>query len=126
MQVHGARVGIQLPDAEVVFLVSLRDADDDIVSRVGGGGANAEDLRRDDDVGLEAEVIVGDSNGRVLTLQVVQTVDPLTATVQGHREGRDSETHRTVVIHPTRLKRRPLSETRRPGRFETYVSDTLR
>lgn len=106
MQVHGTRVGIQLPGAEVVFLVSLRDAYDDIVSREGGGGSNAEDLCRDNDVGLEAEVIVGDSQGRVLTLQVVQTADPLTATIQGHREGRDSE------IHPTWLSIRPLSERR--------------
>lgn len=101
MQVHSTRVGIQLPGAEVVFLISLRDADDDIVSRVGGRGSNAEDLYRGDDVGLEAEVIVGDSQGRVLTLQVVQTADPLTATIQGHREGGDSGIHLTLVIHPT-------------------------
>lgn len=93
MQVHGTRVGIQLPGAEVVFLVSLRDAEDDIVSGVGGGGSNAEDLCRDDDVGLEAEVIVGDSQGRVLTVQVVQTADPLTATTQGHREKLGNSTH---------------------------------
>lgn len=79
VQVHGARVGIQLPGAEVVLLIPLCDADDDVVSRVGRGGSDAEDLSGDDDVGLEAEVVVGDSQGRVLTLQVVGTADPLTA-----------------------------------------------
>ena len=79
MQVHGARVGVQLPGAEVVFLVSTRDAHDDVVPRVGGGGSDAEDLSWDDDVGLEAEVVVGDSQRGVLTLQVVGTADPLTA-----------------------------------------------
>lgn len=79
MQVHGTRVGIKLPGAEVVFLVSLRDADDNVVSGVGGGGSDAEDLSRDDNVGLEAEVVVGDSQRRVLTLQIVGTADPLTA-----------------------------------------------
>lgn len=79
MQVHSTCVGIQLPGAEVVFLIALRDADDDVVSRVGRGGSDTEDLCRDDDVGLEAEVIVGDPQRRVLTLQVVRTADPLTA-----------------------------------------------
>lgn len=79
VQVHGARVGVQLPGAEVVFLIPLRDGDDDIVPGVGRGGSDAEDLSGDDDVGLEAEVVVGDSQGRVLTLQVVGTADPLTA-----------------------------------------------
>lgn len=83
MQVHSTRVGIQLPGAEVVFLVSLRDADDNVVSRVGRGGSDAEDLCRDDNVGLEAEVVVGDSQRGVLTLQIVGTADPLTARV-GH------------------------------------------
>lgn len=78
MQVHGAHVGVQLPRAEVVFLVSLRDAHNDVVSRVCGGRSDAEDLSRDDDVGLEAQVVVGDSQGRVLTVQVVGTADALT------------------------------------------------
>lgn len=88
MQVHGARVGIQLPGAEVVFLISLRDADDNVVSRVCRGGSDAEDLSGDDDVGLEAEVIVGDSQWRVLTLQVVRTADPLAASTRDTGEGR--------------------------------------
>ena len=80
MQVHSTCVGVQLPGAEVVFLVALCDADDNVVSGVGRGGSDAEDLSRDDNVGLEAEVVVGDSLGRVLTLQVAGTADPLTAT----------------------------------------------
>lgn len=79
MQVHSTRVGIQLPGAEVVVLISFRDGDNNIVSRVCRGGSNAKDLSGDDDVGLEAEVVVGDSQRRVLTLQVVGTADPLTA-----------------------------------------------
>lgn len=79
MQVHGTRVGVQLPGAEVVFFISLRDADDNVVPRVGRGGSDAEDLRRDDDVGLEAEVVEGNSQRRVLTVQVVWTADTLTA-----------------------------------------------
>lgn len=82
MQVHGARVGVQLPGAEVVLLVPLRDADDDVVPRVGRGRSDAEDLGGDDDVGLEAEVVVGDSQRSVLTVQVVGTADPLTATTR--------------------------------------------
>lgn len=83
MQIHCTCVGIQLAGAEVVLLVPLRDADDNVVSGVGRRGSDAEDLSRDDDVGLEAEVVVGDSQRGVLTLQVVGTADPLTARV-GH------------------------------------------
>ena len=81
VQVHGPRVGGQLPGAEVVLLVPLRDAEDDVVSGVDGRGSDAEDLRGDEDVGLEGEVVVGDSQRRVLTVQVVGTADPLTAPV---------------------------------------------
>lgn len=81
VQVHGARVGVELAGAEVVLLVPLGDADDHVVAGVCGGGADAEDLGGDDDVGLEAEVVVGDSQGRVLALQVVGAADPLTARV---------------------------------------------
>lgn len=84
MQVHGARVGVQLPRAEVVLLVSLRDAHDDIVSRKRRGRSDTEDLSGDDDVGLEAQVVVGDSQGRVLTVQVVGTADALT-TPKSHK-----------------------------------------
>lgn len=83
VEVDGARVGVQLPGAEVVLLVALRDGDDDVVSGVGGRRSDAEDLSRDDDVGLEAEVVVGDSQRGVLAVHVVRTADPLTTSV-GH------------------------------------------
>lgn len=79
VQVHCACVGIQLPRAKVVLLIALGDADDDIVPGVGGGGADAEDLGRDDDVGLEAQVVVGDPERRVLTVQQVGATLSFTA-----------------------------------------------
>lgn len=82
MQVHGARVRVELPGAEVVLLVALRDGHDDVVPRVRGRGSNPEDLSRDDDVGLEAEVVVGDPQRRVLAVQVVGAADPLTASAR--------------------------------------------
>lgn len=88
VEVHGARVSVQLPGAEAALLVSLRDADDDVVPRVGGGGSDAEDLSGEDDVGLEADVIVGDPQRGVLTVQVVGTADPLAAPDQGGMERR--------------------------------------
>lgn len=79
VQVHGARVGVELPGAEVVLLVALRDGHDDVVPRVRGRGSDPEDLRGDDDVGLEAEVVVGDPQRRVLAFQVVGAAHALTA-----------------------------------------------
>ena len=79
VQVHRSSVGVQLPRAKVVLLVALGDADDDVVSGVGGGGAYTEDLGGDEDVGLEAQVVVGDPQRGVLTVQVVGAVPPLTA-----------------------------------------------
>lgn len=61
VQVHGTREAVELPRAEVAFLVSARDADDDVVARVGGRGSDAEDLSWDDDVGLEAQLVVCDA-----------------------------------------------------------------
>lgn len=79
MQVNGARVRVELPGAEVVLLVALRDGHDDVVPRVCGRGSDPEDLGRDDDVGLEAEVVVGDPQRRVLAVQVVGAADPFAA-----------------------------------------------
>lgn len=79
MQVHGARVRVELPGAEIVLLVALRDGHDDVVPRVCGRGSDPEDLSWDDDVGLEAEVVVGDPQRRVLAVQVVGAADPLAA-----------------------------------------------
>lgn len=61
VQVHGAREAVELPRAEIAFLVSARDADDDVVARIGGRGSDAEDLSWDDDVGLEAQLVVRDA-----------------------------------------------------------------
>lgn len=60
VQVHGTSEAVELPCAEVAFLVSVRDADEDVVARVGGRGSDAEDLSRDDDVGLEAQLVIRD------------------------------------------------------------------
>lgn len=89
MQVHRACVGIQLPCAKVVRLISLRDANNNIVSGVGGRGSDAEDLSRDDNVGLEAKVIVSDSQRRGLALQIAGTADSLTASTR--TEGKVNE-----------------------------------
>lgn len=103
MQVHSTRVGIQLPGAEVVLLISLCDADYNVVSRVCRGGSNAEDLSRDDDVGLEAEVVVGDSQWRALTLQVVRTADPLTAPTRDTGKARQGQA--TLFVYHCTLHR---------------------
>lgn len=68
LQVDCAREAVQLSGAEVALLVASDDADDDVVARVGGGWSDSEDLSRDDDVGLEAELVVRDADGRVLTV----------------------------------------------------------
>lgn len=68
LQVDGARKAVQLPGAEVALLVALDDADDDVIAGVGGRRADAEDLGGNDDVGLEAELVVRDADGGVLTV----------------------------------------------------------
>lgn len=61
VQVDGTREAVELPCAEVAFFVSSGDADDDVVTRVGGRGSYTEDLSGDDDVGLEAHLVVCDA-----------------------------------------------------------------
>lgn len=61
LQVHCACEAVKLPCAEVAILISSQDADDDVVTRVGGRGSDAEDLSWDDDVGLEAQLVVCDA-----------------------------------------------------------------
>lgn len=61
VQVHSAREAVELACAKVAFFVSVRNADDDVVARVGGRGSDAEDLSWDDDVGLEAQLVVRDA-----------------------------------------------------------------
>lgn len=61
LQVDGACETVQLPGAEVALLVALDDADDNLISRVGRGWSDSEDLGGNDDVGLEAELVVRDA-----------------------------------------------------------------
>lgn len=81
MQVDSARVGVELACAEVVLFVAARNADDDVVSGIGWRWSNTEDLCWDDGVCLEAQVVVGDPQRRVLALNKVRTADPLTPSV---------------------------------------------
>lgn len=99
VQVHGARVRVELPGAEVVLLVALRDGHDDVVPRVGGGGSDPEDLGGDDDVGLEAEVVVGDPQRRVLAVQVVGAAHPLAASARRWGRRGTSEGNFIHFIH---------------------------
>lgn len=68
LQVDCACEAVQLARAEVALLVAPSDADDDVVAGVGGGRPNAKNLGRDDNVGLEAELVVRDSHRGVLTV----------------------------------------------------------
>ena len=83
LQVDGARVGVELARAEVVVLVAPGDADDDVVAGVGRRRPDAEDLCRDDGVGLEAQLVVGDPQRSVLALDEVRTAVSLAASVRG-------------------------------------------
>lgn len=94
LQVHGAGVGVQLAGAEVVLLVATGDADDDAVPRVGGRWPDAEDQSWDDDVGLEVQLVVGDPQRHVLTLQEIRAADALAAS-GGRAQGRQSQTTAT-------------------------------
>lgn len=68
LQVDSTCEAVQLPGAEVALFVTLCDANDNMVSRVSRGRADSEDLGWNDDVGLEGEMVVGDPQGRVLTV----------------------------------------------------------
>lgn len=63
LEVHGSSVTVESTRAEVTVLVTSWDADDDAVARVGRRRSDTEDLSWDDDVGLEAELVVGDAGG---------------------------------------------------------------
>lgn len=105
VQVHGAGVSVELPGAEVVLLVALRDGHDHVVPRVGGRGSDPEDLGRDDDVGLEAEVVVGDPQRGGLAVQVVGAADPLAAPVWGWEKKTSQGKSFTSNLFPSRLVR---------------------
>lgn len=68
LQVDGSREAVQLSSAEVTLLVAFDDADDNVVAGVGGGRSDSEDLCRNNDVGLEAELVIRDADGGVLTV----------------------------------------------------------
>ena len=88
LQVHRPRKTVQLPRGEVVLLVTVGDGDSNVVSPVGGGGANPEDLSGDDNVHLEAQLVVGDSQRRGLAVyRVSWTTTALTTTGEREREG---------------------------------------
>lgn len=101
LQVDGACEAVQLAGAEVALFIALYDADDDVITRVGGGRSDPENLSWNDDVVLEAELIVGDPHGRVLTVQGVRrTTDPLAAPEkepEGRREDKEECIWRRVV-----------------------------
>lgn len=61
LQVDGACEAVELPGAEVALLIAFCDADGDVITRVGGRWSDPEDLSRNDDVGLEAELVVCDT-----------------------------------------------------------------
>lgn len=87
LQVDGAGEAVELPGAEVAFLVAFDDAEDDLISRVGGRRADPEDLGRSDDVGLKAELVVGDADGRVVAVQgVAGTAAAFTASEEVNKE----------------------------------------
>lgn len=85
MHVDGAGVRVQFSGAEVALLIAPVDGDDNVVSRVGRRGADAEDLSGNDDVGLKAQLVVGDPCWSVLARHKVGAADPLTAS--GRHEG---------------------------------------
>lgn len=68
LQVYGAREAVHLSGAEVALLVAFGDADDDVVAGVSRGRSDPEDLGGDDDVGLEAELVVRDADGGLLAV----------------------------------------------------------
>lgn len=100
VKVHSARVRVELPGAEVVLLIALRDGHNDVVPRVCRRGSDSEDLSRNDDVGLEAEVVVGDPQRRVLAVQVVGATDPLAASGSGGGRGQAKVSSFTLFTFP--------------------------
>lgn len=84
LQVDGAGVRVQLPGAEVAVLVAAADADDDVVTGVGGTRTHAEDEGWDDDVSLEAQLVVRDPQRQVLALHKVQAADSLAPSAGGN------------------------------------------
>lgn len=84
LQVHGSHEAVELPGAEVAVVVASDDADEDVIPGVGRRRPDAEDLSRSDNVGLEAELVVGDAERRVEAVQRVGgAAGPLAAPAAG-------------------------------------------
>lgn len=91
LQVDSSGIAVELTRAEVALFIAFCDADDNLVTGVRRGRSDPEDLCWNDDVGLEAELVVGDPHGGVLTLQgVTGTVGPVTASA--NKPGEEEET----------------------------------
>lgn len=71
LQVDGSHEAVELPGAEVAVLVASQDANEDVIAGVGRRRPDAEDLSGSDDVGLIAELVVGDAQRRVEAVQGV-------------------------------------------------------
>lgn len=71
LDVDGASVGVEFARAEVSILVAGGDGDADVVPGERRRRAHAEDQGRDQDVGLEAQMVEGDPSGRGLAGQEV-------------------------------------------------------
>lgn len=68
LDVDSACETVKLPGAEVALLIALDDTDGDVIARIGWRWSNSEDLGRNDDVGLEAELVMCDACRGVLTV----------------------------------------------------------
>lgn len=68
LQIDSACETVQLPGAEVALFVALDDADEDVITGIGGGWSDSEYLGRGNDVGLEAELVVRDADRGILTV----------------------------------------------------------
>lgn len=78
LEVEDSRVRVEFPDAEIILLVALFDVHEDVVTRVGWRRGDPEDLCRDHHTSGEIEAVVGDPHRRVLTVLIVEALDPLT------------------------------------------------
>lgn len=85
LQIQGTGKAVKPACAKVSFFIATWDANDDTVTRVGGRGADAKDLSRDDDVGLETKLVIGDADWHVLALRA-KAVYPLTPSIKTWEE----------------------------------------
>lgn len=81
LQVHGSGKAVESACAKVTFFIATWDANNDVITCVGWRGADAEDLRWDDDVSLEAKLVIGDADWQVLALGA-EAAYPLAASIK--------------------------------------------